>query len=164
MNVQQVIEMPMRETLDKLAEAAAELNSESDQLNEVIADFESELERAGVGVTYWSRILLDESGIEQSFHPHDEDELYPINMTRGWLLGFAKLDGRWCVAVKPVRAERQGDDEKFIDERKPVPLMKAPRIVRIEGASRLETLAIGLTLRVQDYTEGIAKAKKLAKS
>ena len=164
MNVQQVIAMPMRETLDKLAEAAAELNAESNQLNEIIGDFEEELERAGVGVPYWTSVVLHESGIEQAFHPNDEDEEYPINITRGWLLGFTKLDGRWCVAVKQVRAERQGDDEKFIDEKSPMPLMKAPRIVRIEGASQLETLAIGLTLRVRDYAEGIAKAKKLAKS
>jgi hypothetical protein len=157
------ISMPMRETLDELAKAAAALNSETDQLNELIGDFETELERAGVGVSHWMQQLLDESPIEQRYRATDKDEKYPIDVTRGWVLGFAKIDGRWCLGAKQVRVEDESGEVKIVDEKPPVALVKAPRIVRMEAAAQFEALAKELTIKMRAYLASIGQAKQFAK-
>jgi len=159
----QVADMPMRKNLDALAQTAATLNSKTDELNQVIADVEHELQDAGVGVTIWLRRLLEESTTERRYRADDDEQRWPIDVTFGWQLGFAKIDGEWRVAARQARIEDSHEGNESFEERPPVPLLKAPRIVRVEAAPLLEALVEALTERMKSYIAGIEQAKALAK-
>ncbi len=155
--------MPMRKTLDTLAETAAKLNSKTDELNQVISDVEHELQDAGLGMTLWLAHLLDASATERRYRPDDDEQRWPISVTQGWQLGFAKIDGQWRLSARYVRSEETADSVDAFEERQPVPLLKAPRLVRVEAAPLLETLVTVLTKRMNVYIRGIEQAKALAK-
>lgn len=161
--------MPSKQTMEELAAAAAELNSASDDLNEIIETFEDQLQRAGVGVSCW----LGEEDFEPSAwllpqapsveDPDDDNHL----VATGWLLGYVKLSDKWRLAVKEVlvniypRADLQERENKR-DLRKPdVPLLKAPRHIRVAAAAQFEELAKLLTRRMKQHTADIEEAKAL---
>ena len=69
--------MPKRETMAALAAAAAELNAETDSLNQLIEAFNAQLRASGIGITHWyegSTIgrdwLLDPTAVGEN----DEDD------------------------------------------------------------------------------------------
>jgi hypothetical protein len=164
----QVISMPMRETMKELAETAAKLNNATDELNEVIADFENSLEDAGVGVSEWLTSLFEVSATKKQYHPKDRDEEYPFETWIGWQLGYAKIDGKWRVAARQMRVERDVsagpmDDDRESIERDAVALDKAPRLVRVAAAPLLEELALALNKKMRSYLGGVAQAKAQAK-
>ncbi len=64
-------------TFKKLETAVAELNQETDALNEVIRDFEDRLSTAGVGCETW---------LAAKFMEYE--------------IGYSKVGGQWCVAVR----------------------------------------------------------------
>jgi hypothetical protein len=160
---QQVAIMPMRKTLDTLAKTAATLNTKTDQLNEIVADVEQEFQAAGVGVTVWLNALLDSSSTERRYQANDDEQQWPIDVTFGWELGFAKVEGEWRISARYVRHEQSGDDVESFEERAPIPLVKAPRIVRVEAAPLLETLAEVTNTKMEAYIKGIERAQTMAK-
>jgi len=70
----------IKEKLDQLEKAVEELNVDTDALNEAIRDFEDKLHVMGIGVEAWV-----------------------TETVLGWQIGYAKVDGRWCVVARRAR-------------------------------------------------------------
>lgn len=154
------VAMPSEKTMKELCAAAAKLNSKTDELNEVIGEFEEDLEKAGVGVTEWLTLLLDET--DSKFDPHDE-----TFSKSGWELGYAKVEGKWRLAVRQVflksRLGRFDDDITSRHSDKTLALTNAPRVVRMQAAELFENLATAITLRMNEYVAAIEEAKRAAR-
>lgn len=141
---------PIDKSLRDLAALAAQLNERSDALNERIGSIEDQLAQAGVGVTLWLyEHLLDRS-------TRDKDGEFTA-----WCLGYSKVDADWRVAVKRVNA-REYSPELFGEPRvsiedldQTLPLLKAPRVVRLEAAPLLEELVQALAVKVQAFIETV---------
>ena len=152
--------VPIRESMQDLSLLARELNAETDSLNGVIQSLEDQLAASKVGVAIWLPHLLDESA------PTREDESREI-FTEGWLLGYAKIGDAWRIAVKRVLrvsiidGSRDVVREDVEDQTPPMPLTKAPRVVRVEAAQHLESLIEALATRVRRYISSIKDAKRL---
>ena len=149
----------MKETLADLAIASSELNKATDELNDLLEQFEDKLQRMGVGIAWWSALLM---------LPEDTEEVDRGKTTmchRGWRLGYGKLD-RWRVIVQEACWEvKPGEysDIKYgrhLWAREPIPALQAPRQVRVEVALNLEDLARVLARQVRSYTNHIVEAKK----
>lgn len=82
------------------------------------------------------------------------------------------------MVVKQLRGERNHVDdegrsihvgtldnegEHWVTASEPIALARAPRVVRMEAAGALETLAQTLTERMRHYIASIEKAKKTVK-
>ena len=80
--------------LRRFTDAANRLNTESDSVNETLAGIEAQLVDANVGLEVWLRQPL--TSTDPTGDAYD----------RSWTatrLGFAKIGGEWCLAVKPTR-------------------------------------------------------------
>lgn len=69
-------------------------------------------------------------------------------LPNSWALGYAKHDGRWRIVVKAPEAQA-------------VPLLKAPRSLRVDAALQLGALAECLTAKMGDHISAINEAKRL---
>ena len=151
---------PIESSLDRLAGVAGHLNAESDALNRVIEAVEDRLASMNLGITYWDERLLDAE--EEPVHDGD------LRISYGSVLGYHKLSDGWRLAVRGVRVE-EGYFENDLScpyrnvtaHKEPVPLLQAPRSVRVEAAERIEAVLDGLTDRAKSYVTGIGAAKKL---
>ncbi len=161
---------PMRETLDELTKAAAALNKETDELNGVLEDIEDELAGAGVGMTVWLGYALADSNWTEEYDEHTDRTW---EESTAWDLGYEKLEDGWRIAAKRVKLRRNTGDMEWESfdlptpggsQGGPIPLAKAPRLVRMEAAAHLEDLLKVLIKKMREYQKDIAEAKKLVKS
>lgn len=121
--------------LAELLAAAKQLNQASDQVNLELQKIEKALDAANLGLTFW----LEDKPIDQSdaiggIEPHDTSE-YTSD-----LVGFARVEGKWRLAVKRLRRVSgfyQGDmDCPFANvfvEGELTPLLKASRELRLNA-------------------------------
>jgi len=123
--------MTTKDKLDKLITASNELNLKTEQLNEYIIEFEEFLEDAGIGVGAWSKVPLSGQG--------EED----------WLLGYAKLHGKWRIAV------RRAGFGTLSNASTPMPLVNAARILRLEAVQQMQELVDALTEKTNEYIADI---------
>lgn len=147
--------VPLNDSLQELSVLAGQLNEETDGLNEFISDLEKKIGASKVGVTVWidEMKLLDESAGELE------------GSKEGWYLGYTKIGDAWRIAVKRVN-ELYDTNREFVtanDLSDPMPLSKAPRIVRVESAPYLEKLVMKLAKRVREHIHNIQIAKQAAK-
>lgn len=112
-------------TLTELQTAIYHLNEASDALNARLTILQEHLLGMGIGFTLW----------HTDFYEAAEEE-----GGETWILGWAKVDGSWCLAASA------DDNDDF-------PLLKAPRIVRIMLSAQLESFLVALTELVQEYTQ-----------
>jgi len=151
--------MPKKSAMDRLAASAKRLNTASDELNAVIEAFEDHLQRSGVGLTFWYSEDWKEHTLLGSKVTRDVND--ETETQTGFLLGFAKLDGRWSLAVKPVSAVTIRHETKLYDEGAPVPLTKAARAIRMEAALLFADFAEGLIRRMDEYSLAVESAKRM---
>lgn len=108
--------------LEKLSELAAQLNAETDTMNATIAELDARLSGMHVGLAVWDEHVLCPGGDGRT----------------GWLLGYERLSSGYGLAARQVW---QGEWEH--EGAGSIPLLKAPRLVRIEAVARFNVL-IGL--------------------
>ena len=119
--------MSLQETMAEIAAVAKELNAETDRLNEVIRDFEDELNKTNAGVPAW---------MPGPFHTTEKGlDLY---------LGYYKhADKGWCVCV------RGGHD--------PYPLLNGRRHIRMAALPHLAAVAEAVLLEAKRQLSEIKK-------
>jgi hypothetical protein len=146
--------------LSRLSEAAGRLNRASDSINQRIANVEARLVEANIGIDAWLQHPLASSEIARSIHGDDS--------WSSQFLGYTKVDGEWCLAVKVSRFEHghfQGDSSaRYQNEYKeadPVRLARAPRDIRIAALEQIPELVQLLTEEADRRAETIEKAKTL---
>jgi hypothetical protein len=147
--------------LSGLTSAAERLNRASDSVNAVISTVEAQLVTANVGIEVWLWEALGST-----------DAVEPTRGEMSWiaqLLGFAKVNGNWCLAVKSTRFVSgffEGDtscpyQNEYL-EASPSPLLQAPRAIRIAALDHLPKLVELLTAEATRYTESIERARALS--
>jgi hypothetical protein len=148
--------VPIEQALFELSSLSAQLNEETEALNEIIAGVERQLADAKLGVSIWLTEAYDSllAGVE-----------VPDRKQKGWVLGFVKLGNAWRIAAHP--AERYWWDDYDADNNgyylielkgEPVALAAAPRIVRVDAAGHLERLVKALSEKAKGFIGSVAKA------
>jgi hypothetical protein len=141
----------IKESIAELQGLAHDLNSETEGLNETIQSVEQQLAASKIGVSAWlSNVWL---GAPES-HSTDGGGVHGWSPERAYRLGFTKIGDAWCIAVQRVPAPQTMDD--------PMPLTKAPRIIRVEAAPHLAALVHALSEKARDYIGGIQRAREYA--
>ncbi len=81
-----------------LLSKAKQLNEASDVVNAVLKDLEDRLAEANIGLTFWfDSKPLSQSDCVGDFSPSStREETFEV-------LGYARIEGKWCLAVKRVR-------------------------------------------------------------
>lgn len=146
--------------LRTFSNAANRLNAESDSANAIISAIERQLVQANVGIEVWLRRALLSTDAEGSTGGETVH-------TTNWL-GFAKVDGEWCLATKPMRFVSgffQGDtscpyqNEYAAGDH--IRLLRSSRQLRVAALDALPDLIELLTEEAERYTQTINDAKQL---
>src|SRR2546425_8611125 len=127
--------------LASLEATAAQLNRASDSINGIINAVEKQLSAANVGLEVWLRPPLTQTDA-QGFTGLERETVWTEDR-----LGYAKVNGKWCIAVKDVRVHTgrfEGDTScpytnECVDGM-PIPLTQASRETRIAALDRLPDL------------------------
>lgn len=153
-------ETPVASLLSTLSDRAAKLNAESDSLNSILATVERRLVEANVGVETWVKQALSSTD-------HVGDLFQPTTWT-ALHLGFAKVEGKWCIATKSTRYVSgffEGDTNcpftnQYADG-DPSPVSKASRDVRVLALEQLPLLIQAVTESAESCLDSIERAKSL---
>lgn len=144
--------------LSKLSSAAAQLNQESEALNEILRSVESQIVESQVGLEVWlNGCIASQDGEGRGG-------------TRTWtsqFIGFARVDDDWCLAVKTVRYESgffEGDTSAPYQDQsavgKPSRLDQSSRQLRIAALSQLPELLEAIAEEAVRSANVISAAKK----
>ena len=149
--------------LRTFSQAADRLNAESDSANATISAIEQQLIEASVGIEVWLRRALLSNDAQGSTRGE-------TIQTTNWL-GFAKVDGEWCLATKPMRFVSgffQGDEscpyQNEYADGDPVRLLRSSRQLRVAALEVLPDLIELLTEEAERYTHTIKDAKHLVQA
>lgn len=136
------------QSFKNLAASAAELNAASDELARAIGPIDAALKKLNVGVPVW----------HQYVGSHDQSGDY-----WGRCIGYAKVSGRWGLALSIVSGNAQygpdddGEEWLFND---------APRSMRLEALDHvpalLETLVTQVGKAATELKAKSAQARELA--
>jgi len=149
--------MPASDDLEKglreLSVVASALNEATDRLNERILSIEERLGSMGVGDTYW----LDQPEHHLSVGPWVDATTPGVRRSReAWAVGYTKISSKWCLAAQEVEFQemRSGASKSFHIGR-PIALLSAPRIVRVEAVDKMGALIAGLTGATKGFLSSI---------
>jgi hypothetical protein len=150
--------------LASLAKTAVALNRVSNSLNTKLDTVEKRLIELNIGLEVWVARRLSSITVNPCLDPHHgKIECYLDRQ-----LGFAKLNGKWCLAVRGVEIRTgyfEGDincpstSEHVVEQ--PIPLAQASRQERIEALSLLEDLYEALEEEAKRAIQIIEEAEKL---
>ena len=144
----------------ELLAAARQLNNASDRVNIELQDVEKILDAANVGLTFW----FEETPLEQSDATGDVGP-YDTREHTSEYLGYARVDGKWKLAVKRVRQVDgfyQGDldcpySNAFTDG-EPTALLKASRETRLAALRLMPPFVGAFTEKVKQHVAEIEAA------
>ena len=151
----------LEQGLRELSVVASALNEATDKLNERIVSIEERLNSMGVGATYW----LDQTEHHLSVGPWVEARVSGEDgrSRESWTVGYAKVGSKWCLAAQEVDTQEtciDGESLKWKPRKsfrigKPITLLSAPRIVRVEAVEKMGALIAGLTEATKDFLSSI---------
>jgi hypothetical protein len=138
----------VQSSFQQLTEAATDLNSASDSLGRSISELDLALKKLNLGIRVWVTAQSDE-----------EDASY-----RRKELGYAKVDGRWGIALRTVSGNYNDPDERdYIEEWL---FNDAPRNLRIGAIGKIPELLAALSNEASETTKLIkgklAEAEEVA--
>ena len=150
--------------LASLEKTAESLNRVSNSINTTLAAVEKKLIELNIGLEVWLSPVISSTMLKARVDQiHGRVERYLDRQ-----LGFIKLDGTWCLAVRAVEAstgyfERDpscpGTSEEVVEQ--PIPLMQASRQERIMALSLLSDLLETIDYEAKLAIDRIKKATKL---
>ena len=121
----------------QLSSAAAELNLVSDELSKFVGALDTALKKLNLGIATWIRLDSREDG--------------PGNYIKRDL-GYAKLGGRWGIALRTMSGNHNTPDVSTDEEWL---FNEAPRSLRIESIEKLPDLFDALIKEAEGATEQI---------
>jgi hypothetical protein len=125
---------------------ASILNAVSDELGKSIGVLDAALKKLNLGIPVWVRIDKNNDEHDGDFNHH--------------YLGYAKVDGRWGVALATSEGNygslphADEDDWLFND---------APRALRVEAVEHLPTLLTEMTKKASEVAESIRTQSEMAR-
>jgi hypothetical protein len=121
-----------------LEASAFDLNKASEAANKALRDAEKRLVALEIGMEAWYPQPLETTDWNGRLGPDDN------NAEVASLLGFCRMDGKWCLAVKRTRFVHgffEGDTNcpytNPIPESPPAPLLKQSRSMRVKAVTAL---------------------------
>jgi hypothetical protein len=154
--------------LASLVQAAESLNRVSDSLNTTLDAVEKQLNAAHIGLEVWLSKGLATVLSNTSLEPRNEPIHGRIDRALCRELGFTKIHGKWCLAVRGTEhssgyyqgnADCWGTDSHVVEQ--PIPLTQATREERIAALEILPELLEALEHRAVKATQTIEEATKV---
>lgn len=130
----------------KLSAIAAELNDASDELGKTISQIDTALKKLNVGVVVWITIQARPADPNNGDFWHETDQL-----------GYAKVNGKWGVAIRTVGEDVQDPDQCSDEEWL---FNDAPRALRLQAIDKIPDLLDGLAQVAAKTKEEIRKRLK----
>ncbi len=121
----------------QLSTAASELNAVSDELGRFVGALDAALKRLNLGIATWIRLESREDG-SGNYTKRD--------------LGYAKVGGRWGIAVRAMTGNHNTPDDSTVEEWL---FNDAPRALRLETVEKLPDLFEGLIKEAEAATAQI---------
>ncbi len=150
--------------LSELTPLAKELNQTTDEINGIISTVNEKLAALNLGVEAWldpsttSKIPAADMTVT---HLHRSTASMPV-------LGYAKLEDAWQLAIKEEKIIYQWNDdareEEEVSEDSYRPLLKASRDVRLRALEQLPQLLDALKREGERVIKTIARAREAAKA
>ena len=105
---------------EKLAVSATELNVASDEFARPISDIDAALQKLNLGISAWVKFAEEQDASAEWFWSQS--------------LGYAKVSGRWGIAIRTLRGNLiEPDEETWL-------FNDAPRSYRLEALEKLPKL------------------------
>lgn len=156
------------EGISKLTSLGPKLNQTIDEFNKIIASIEKKLADAGIGLEVWVEDDPVESGDSYSdFLSTDRDQEDPIPTRDVTLLGYARINDKWVLAVKSATLttkddHRGGEYEAVTGSSELRPLLNASREIRARSMRLIPRLLGVLTDEAEQALRSMDAAKKVA--
>jgi len=137
----------LRSSFEKLSSSAQSLNTATDELTKLAASFDVALKKLNLGIEAWVNIATgsDESG-NRSYYDQ---------------LGYAKIAGKWGLALRQLECDEHSGDEEITQEWL---FADAPRDLRVSAVSRLPELIQKLQEQVQLTNEHLSETLQAART
>ena len=133
----------VQDSFRKIPAVATSLNNVSDSLNNSAKRIEAVLKKHPLGVTSWVKFTDYDSPNGASYYFEQ--------------VGFAKINGKWCLAIRTVEGDVRADDDKV----EIWPFNEAPRGFRVKAVKKLPDL---LEQLVKDGNEMIQEVTEQVKA
>jgi hypothetical protein len=144
------VEERIAASIARLSDSAEALHSVSDALAKSIEAVERVFQKMNVGLPAWVRVTY--SRWQDSFESMS--------------LGYAKVKGKWCVAISASSGNDADDPEYWSEET--WPFNEAPRLHRIKAIEKLPDLIDKLAEEADETTvkvgEKLTEADQIAKA
>jgi hypothetical protein len=131
----------------QLSSVASDLNTVSDELGKSVAEIDDALKKLNLGVSVWVNI-------------HDWEDEFDYYMEQ---LGYAKVDGKWGIALRTVSGDYRWPDQDKIEQWL---FNDAPRRLRLAAIETLPDMLKRLSEEAVETTKKIkgklAEAKEVA--
>lgn len=124
---------------DELATAANNLNAVSDELSRSVSNLDNALKKLNLGVSTWVRLSRTE----------DSHGAFALKE-----LGYAKVGGRWGLALRTVAGHGLGAD---LEEREEWLFNDAPRPLRVQAIDMIPELLERLVRDARNTTRAISR-------
>lgn len=131
----------LRHSYEKLSSFARSLNNDSEELAKIGAAMDAAIKKLNLGVEAWSTIATG-SDENQPFISYEDR------------LGYAKIDGKWGLAIREVECDASDGEEKVVHEWL---FAEAPREMRILAVDRLPELIEALNETVSALHNRMSK-------
>jgi hypothetical protein len=133
----------VQDSFRKIPSVATSLNNVSDTLNNSAKRIEVVLKKHPLGVASWVKFTDSNSTDGLAYHYEQ--------------VGFAKINGRWSLAIRTVTGDERFDDDKV----ETWPFNEAPRGLRVKAVNKLPDL---LEQLVKDGNEMIQEVTEQVKA
>jgi hypothetical protein len=141
-------DVELSKLLTDLEKTAKALNEASARVNTILLSCENKIQSLNLGIEVW----LDDIAIDLSDKSDFEDPSTSSQIAAA-SLGFAKVQNIWCLATKI------SPDKSKVNS--PIPLLQAPRKVRMGAVELLPRLVRALSQRATMRLAAIQTAEKL---
>lgn len=149
-------EVDLSAVLSTIESSSKRLNTVSNNANAVLRNIEKRLTDANIGLeVWWDKKTLDHIGSTDL--RHDETACW-----RTQQLGFARVGGDWCLAVRTMRNATyifEGDEDyrTAVDEGLTA-LLRTPRNVRLAALRLMPEFLLFLEKEIEDATGNLETA------
>ena len=147
--------------LSDLTKLSKQLNEESNQVNQVLQNFEQKLNDMNLGVEAWLNPGAHNLPALRS-RPYEDNGQFLEEIE---VLGFGRFGQRYALLFKTQCWKRRGDGQDpewdLVSEGPARPLLQASRELRIRALDQLETLLGEIKIQGEKILEQIDKGRKI---
>jgi hypothetical protein len=148
------VETPMP-TFDDLTKVGKTLNEQSNQINQILQDFEKKLAEMNLGVEAWldewePNIFLEWTSLTVNGVQHEH----------AWVLGYAEHGQKYRLMAKELTGYYDKEETWRVDEGEYRFLLSAPRKHRVKALELIEPLLGELQHEAQRVLDAIQKGRK----